>query len=289
MDRSPACSIRIAAAAAGYVGFWALLAAAAIPTPSEPITVRTAAAHPPGAVVPWAAVGHRVYDEVERRMSKHARAHRNGVARTVLEEAARAAMDPLLVLAVIQIESGFDPRAVSPVGAAGLMQLLAPTMREELARWRLGAADPFDPVSNVRAGVRYLDRLLDAFDDLDLALMAYNAGPGRIRRHLREGGVPERFLAYPRGVARARARLSDAFARAGEALSRARHALAQAGDASASLRLAAAHGRHGGASAPHAGGIAPAPPARSPATAEAAAPIAAAVPAGSRRRDHTDT
>jgi soluble lytic murein transglycosylase-like protein len=285
MDRSPARSI--AAAAAGYGAFWALLAAVAIPTPSERTTIRTVAAHGPVAVVPWAAVGHRVYDEVERRMRRHGLAHRNRVARTILEEAARAAMDPLLVLAVIQIESGFDPRAVSPVGAAGLMQLLGPTMREELARWRLGAADPFDPVANVRAGVRYLDRMLDSFDDLELALMAYNAGPGRIRRHLRDGGVPERFLSYPRGVTRARERLSVAFARAGDALVRAGRALARGG---AAPRLVAAHAPQAlGLRASGAGGIAPPSAPRQPPTAEPAAPIAAAVPTGSRRRDVTDT
>jgi hypothetical protein len=288
MDRSPACSTRIAAAAA-YVGFWALLAAAAMPAPSERTVIRTAAAHAPGGAVPWAAVGHRVYDEVERRLSKLGPANRRGVARTILEEAARAAMDPLLVLAVIQIESGFDPRAVSPVGAAGLMQLLAPTMREELARSRLGAADPFDPVANVRAGVRYLDRMVDTFDDLDLALMAYNAGPGRIRRHLREGGIPERFFSYPRGVSRARARLAAAVTRAGDALSRAGHALSRAADA-APPRLAGAHAPHGvAADASRPDGIAPPRPSRRPATAEPAAPLAAAVPAGSRRRDLTDT
>jgi soluble lytic murein transglycosylase-like protein len=288
MDRSPARPIRIAAAAAGYVAFWGLLAAIATPTPSEPVTIRTAAAHAPGAVVPWAAVGHRVYEEVDRRMRKLGVAHRSGVARTILEEAARAAMDPLLVLAVIQIESGFDPHAVSPVGAAGLMQLLAPTMREELARWRLGAADPFDPVANVRAGVRYLDRMLHSFHDLELALMAYNAGPARIRRHLRDGGVPERFLSYPRGVATARERLSAAFASAGDALTRAGHALARAGHAPPSL-LAAHAANVGPAGASRAGGIAsPSAPGELP-IAKAAAPIAAAVPAGSRRRDRTDT
>jgi soluble lytic murein transglycosylase-like protein len=74
-------------------------------------------------------------------------------------------------------------------------------MRSELERSGLAPADPRDPVANVRAGVRYLRRLLDAFDgELDTALMAYNAGPTRIRGLLRQGGIPERFHVYPRKV-----------------------------------------------------------------------------------------
>ncbi|HEX7622650.1 MAG TPA: transglycosylase SLT domain-containing protein, partial [Anaeromyxobacteraceae bacterium] len=84
--------------------------------------------------------------------------------------------------------------------ARGLMQLLEPTMRRELERSGLAAADPHDPVANVRAGVRYLRRLVDAFGDVDAALMAYNAGPNRIRGHLRRGGIPVRFHVYPQRV-----------------------------------------------------------------------------------------
>jgi hypothetical protein len=83
-------------------------------------------------------------------------------------------------------------------------------MREEASRSRLDSADPLNPIANVRAGVRYLHRMVAAFQDVDLALMAYNAGPNRIRRHLREGGVPQRFRAYPRSVTREHGRLSSA-------------------------------------------------------------------------------
>jgi soluble lytic murein transglycosylase-like protein len=55
-------------------------------------------------------------------------------------------------------------------------------------------------VANVQAGVRYLRRLIDAFGDVDAALMAYNAGPSRIRAHLRRGAVPHRFQVYPERV-----------------------------------------------------------------------------------------
>jgi len=83
--------------------------------------------------------------------------------------------------AVAEAESGFNPRAVSPTGAAGLMQLMPSTARA------LGGTDGFDPWQNVLAGARYLRSLLDRFGSLELALAAYNAGPGAVERW---GGVP---------------------------------------------------------------------------------------------------
>jgi hypothetical protein len=119
-------------------------------------------------------------------------------------------------------------------------------MREEAARSRLESADPLNPIANVRAGVRYLQRMVTAFHDVELALMAYNAGPSRIRRHLREGGVPERFLAYPRSVTRERERLaaadeSDA-APASLCVAHARSAPDRAATGSSASALAASHG-----------------------------------------------
>jgi soluble lytic murein transglycosylase-like protein len=91
-------------------------------------------------------------------------------------------MDPALVMAVIHAESRFDPLAVSPRGAMGLMQLSPVITRE------LGIRDPFNPQLNIDGGVRYLKDLLDLFDgDLELALAAYNAGPTQVYRH---NGVP---------------------------------------------------------------------------------------------------
>jgi hypothetical protein len=191
------------------VAFWGALIAAPVDQPTVNV-VATSPAHRPG-VAEWGAdVAHRVYAEVDLRSRKLGRSERTRIARAILEEATRAAMDPLLVVAVIHVESRFDPGATSGVGAIGLMQLLRPTMQEEAERSRLDSADPRNPIANVRAGVRYLRRMVAAFRDVDLALMAYNAGPNRIRRHLRAGGVPERFLEYPRRVARERERLSAA-------------------------------------------------------------------------------
>jgi len=95
--------------------------------------------------------------------------------------AARYNIDTELVLRIIEAESGGDPRAVSPKGAQGLMQLMPETARA------LGVSDPFDPVQNIEGGVRYLSHLLQRFGDLRLALAAYNAGP---RRVLQYGGAP---------------------------------------------------------------------------------------------------
>jgi hypothetical protein len=123
------------------------------------------------------------------------------LAKVIAVEAEVARLDPLLVLAVIAVESGFDADAVSHKGALGLMQLKPSTLRQEAERSRL-SGDPTDPVVNVRAGIRYLRRLLDDFrQDQELALMAYNAGPQRISRLRREeGGVPETFRGYARRV-----------------------------------------------------------------------------------------
>jgi soluble lytic murein transglycosylase-like protein len=92
------------------------------------------------------------------------------------------ALDPRLVQALIQVESGYDAAALSRKGAMGLMQLMPDTARE------LGVLDPWDAVQNLRGGTRYLRQMLDRFaGDLELALAGYNAGPGAVERHR---GVP---------------------------------------------------------------------------------------------------
>lgn len=95
--------------------------------------------------------------------------------RMVLESAARNGLDPNLIIAVMRQESGFNPRAVSPKGARGLMQLMPATAR------RFGVKDIFDPAQNIEGGARYLRFLLDMFNgDLELALAGYNAGENAV-------------------------------------------------------------------------------------------------------------
>lgn len=91
-------------------------------------------------------------------------------------------VDPALVHAVIHAESGFNPQAVSPKGASGLMQLMPDTAR------RYGVRDIFDPAENINGGVRYLRDLLQMFgQNKRLAVAAYNAGENAV---LRFGGIP---------------------------------------------------------------------------------------------------
>jgi hypothetical protein len=124
---------------------------------------------------------------------------RRRLARTLVNGRA-AGIDPLLVLAVIEIESSYDAGALSDRGARGLMQLREPTLRREVERAGLARWAAHDPAVNVQAGIRYLRRLLDAFGREETALMAYNAGPNRILRYMRSGEIPDRFRAYPRKV-----------------------------------------------------------------------------------------
>lgn len=135
--------------------------AAPAPTP----TVKPADPKAPRSTSPKSAVAARLDKYVEH-----------------IREAARETNLPEdLLKAVIKNESNGDTTAVSPSGAAGLMQLMPDTARA------VGVSDRFDPRENILGGARYLRQMVDRYGDLKTALAAYNAGPGNVDKH---GGVP---------------------------------------------------------------------------------------------------
>ncbi len=111
----------------------------------------------------------------------------SGDIEDIIKEASRAHGLPInLLRAVIRAESNFDPKAVSPKGAMGLMQLMPGTARDLYVR------DPFSPKENIMAGAKYLRTLLERFNwDLRLALAAYNAGPERVETSKGIPNIPE--------------------------------------------------------------------------------------------------
>jgi soluble lytic murein transglycosylase-like protein len=135
------------------------------------------------------AVRHTALPERERRRLAHA----------IVIEARALRLEPDLVMAVIEVESAGYHLAQSHVGALGLMQLL-PSTGEELAgklgiEW-MGPDTLFDPIINIRLGTAYLRQLADRYDgNVEIALAAYNWGPGRIDRRLRRGAtVPSLYI-----------------------------------------------------------------------------------------------
>jgi soluble lytic murein transglycosylase-like protein len=93
----------------------------------------------------------------------------------------RHSLPPGILDALIWAESGYNPFAVSPVGAVGLAQLMPGTAKD------LGVANRYDPSASINGGARYLRQMLDRFGTIHLALAAYNAGPGAV---VRAGGIP---------------------------------------------------------------------------------------------------
>lgn len=119
---------------------------------------------------------------VEVEMTSKQKNAQNRYQVLILEAAYRYKVEPAIIKAIIMAESGFNPKAVSKVGARGLMQLMPRTARS------LGVEDSFKPAHNIEAGVRYFKHLLDQFDgEVKLALAAYNAGSFNVRKY---GGIP---------------------------------------------------------------------------------------------------
>ena len=155
-----------------------------------------AAAEPLGEVPAEAAL---LADRAAARPALSAQAVPDAYAAKVHELAARFDLSPALIEAVVWQESRWRAEAVSPVGARGLAQLMPGTAREM-------GVDPEDPFANLEGGARYLRQQLDRFDgDIEKALAAYNAGPGRVAQ---AGGVP-RIRETQNYVAAVMGRLSD--------------------------------------------------------------------------------
>ena len=113
-----------------------------------------------------------IFDPVEKPLND-----KTPFERIIRAAAERYGMDADLIHCVVAIESNFNPKAVSPKKASGLMQLLPQTAAH------YGVKNIFDPEENVNAGTRYLKELLARYHDLTLALAAYNAGPERVDQY----------------------------------------------------------------------------------------------------------
>ncbi len=122
----------------------------------------------------------------------------------LMSEASLDGYDPIFLAALVGVESRWHTRAESARGARGLLQLKPSTFawissREpDVGGEDLETGD--DPVVDVRLAIRYFNWLERSFSSRDAALMAYNAGPRRMRQHLRAGDIPERLHAYPQKV-----------------------------------------------------------------------------------------
>ena len=135
----------------------------------------------------------QIYSIVRSHRSDIAESEIWRISEVIFEESAKRDIDPLLVLALIHVESGFQSAAVSPMGARGIMQImpdtgkfLAETLAHEYgfhpAAFRPESLD--DPVLNVRLGIYYLQDLKKQFQHLNLALSGYNFGPAEVQNRL---------------------------------------------------------------------------------------------------------
>jgi soluble lytic murein transglycosylase len=137
---------------------------------------------------------------------------RHEIATTILDAAQRYDLAPELLLAVIFTESSFDPHAESEVGALGLMQLMPATatqLAHELELEWKGRELLTDPEINILMGSFYLRKLLHRYDDLNVALAAYNVGPTKLRTIMTEENRVPRL--YARKVQRLTAELREAY------------------------------------------------------------------------------
>ncbi len=157
------------------------------PSPSATEHVSEAAHQPsqPSGEAPRVSLPNAAAPEASRPTSASGDPVRQTIEKSIHKAAAKYNLSPQLIAGVIRAESNFQADAVSRAGAQGLMQLMPATARE------LGVTHPFDIDQNIDGGSHYLRKMLDNFDgNVKLALAAYNAGPGTVRKY--EGNVPYR-------------------------------------------------------------------------------------------------
>ncbi|HYQ92338.1 MAG TPA: transglycosylase SLT domain-containing protein [Candidatus Competibacteraceae bacterium] len=152
--------VTVTPATAPTIQTWRAAPAAASPQPPAPCRPPLATVEGPGA-----------------RPVRLDIVNRQRLLPSIQQVAVAYQLEPALLHAVISAESAYNPQARSPKGARGLMQLMPDTAR------RFGVSDPYDPTDNLQGGARYLRWLLDLFNDLRLALAAYNAGEGAVQRY----------------------------------------------------------------------------------------------------------
>ena len=201
MPRTLVASLAISALSALSCGVFSM-APRELPPVSAPPPARTASDQTAPARGEIADI--RAF--LETRRTGLTRFEVDQLAHAIVAEARRNALDPVLVMALIHVESRFNSFAVSPVGALGLMQVL-PSTGEEMAAelgiaWH-GSRTLFDPIKNVKIGVAYLHQLSQRYEDIPTALAAYNWGPGHIDRRIRRGTTLPKD--YPRLVLEAHA------------------------------------------------------------------------------------
>jgi len=143
-----------------------------------------------------------IFEPVEEPLSD-----KTPFAKVIRAAADRYRIDADLIHCVIAIESNFDPKAVSPKNARGLMQLMPQTAT------RYGVKDIFDPEENVDAGARYLRQLMDKYKNLTLALAAYNAGPERVDQYGRRVPPYLETMKYVQRIAKSYAKIKAETAR----------------------------------------------------------------------------
>ncbi len=185
------CGALLLAAAAGHL----------LPARSQGVSIPKVLDNPATPKTMTETEVDALLQRVARQLNPDLRAR---LAEAVVSESARAGYDPLFVLALVAVESSFRLHVSSDRGAYGLMQLKPSTFAWIAGREPDigdGAAVSEDPVVDVRLAVRYFRWLENRFHRREEALMAYNAGPGRMR-HYKRTGIPASLREYPRRVLR---------------------------------------------------------------------------------------